>query len=199
MGGLIRRVGPRDCKSLIKAGRLRGPDGPYAALVEAVVYQQLNGKAAGTILGRVKALYPRRRFPRPVDLLETRDEDLRAAGLSRAKLAAVKDIARKRLDGVVPTTKEIHAMEDEAIVEQLTTIRGVGRWTVEMLLIFMLGREDVWPVNDYGVRKGYAATYGLEELPEPKKLQELGERWRPYRTLAAWYLWRAVDDGFGNG
>jgi DNA-3-methyladenine glycosylase II len=161
--------------------------------VRSVAYQQLNGTAAATILGRVRDLYPRKRFPSPDDLLKTPDEKLRATGLSRAKIAAIKDIAGKRLVGIVPGSREIALMSEAEILERLTTIRGVGPWTVEMLLIFTLGRLDVLPVTDYGVRKGFAVTYGWKELPTPKELLEYGERWRPHRSTAAWYLWRALD------
>lgn len=186
LGRLIRKVGACGWE----------PDrrqSPYESLVRAVAHQQLNGTAAKTILGRVKALYPGRRFPRPEDLLATSDEALRGAGLSRAKVAAIKDIAAKTVSGIVPTSRAIARMDNEAIVSQLTSIRGVGPWTVEMLLIFKLGRTDVLPATDFGVRKGFALTYQLKELPEPKALLEHGERWRPYRTYAAWYLWRALD------
>ena len=121
------------------------------------------------------------------------DERLRAAGLSRAKLAAIKDLSEKSLTGVVPTSRAIATMPDEEIVERLTVIRGVGRWTVEMLLIFKLGRPDVLPATDYGVRQGFARAYGRVELPTPKELEAHGERWRPYRTVAAWYLWRSLE------
>jgi len=161
--------------------------------VQSVAYQQLNGTAAATILGRVKALYPHRRFPMPQDLLNTPDEQLRAAGLSRAKIMAVKDIGDKTLNGVVPSLSAIAQMSEEEIVAQLLTIRGVGPWTVEMLLIFTLGRPDVLPTTDYGVRKGFALTYGWKELPRPKELLEFGEKWRPHRTTAAWYFWRALE------
>ena len=183
---LIRRVGP--CKLVPKNGR-----SPFESLVRSVVYQQLNGTAAATILGRVKALYPERRFPRPQDILATSDEQLRAAGLSRAKTAAIKDVAAKTIEGVVPTSRAIVPMSNEEILERLTSLRGVGPWTVEMLLIFTLGRQDVLPVTDYGVRKGFALTYGWKELPRPKELLEFGERWRPHRSTAAWYFWRALD------
>lgn len=186
LGQLIKRVGP--CKLVPKSGR-----SPFESLVRSVVYQQLNGTAAATILGRVKALYPGRRFPRPEDLLASSDEQLRAAGLSRAKTAAVKDIAAKTLAGIVPTSRLITGMSNEEILERLTSLRGVGPWTVEMLLIFTLGRPDVLPVTDYGVRKGFALTYGWKELPRPKELLEFGERWRPHRSTAAWYFWRALD------
>ena len=166
---------------------------PFEALVQAVVYQQLNGTAAATILGRVKALYPGRRFPTPKDLLGTTDEQLRAAGLSRNKTAALKDIATKTLAGVIPDSRAIRKLSEKEILECLTTVRGIGPWTVEMLLIFTLGRPDVLPVTDYGVRKGFAVTYGWKELPKPKELLNFGERWRPYRSTAAWYFWRALE------
>ena len=186
LGQLIRKVGP--CRLKPKSRR-----SPFETLVQSVTYQQLNGTAAATILGRVKALYPHRRFPTPEDLLNTPDARLRGAGLSRAKTAAIKDIAAKTIAGVVPTSREIIAMADAEIVERLTALRGVGPWTVEMLLIFTLGRPDVLPVTDYGVRKGFAVTYGWKELPRPKELLEFGERWRPHRTTAAWYFWRALE------
>lgn len=166
---------------------------PFEALVEAVAHQQLTGKAAKTILARVKALHPQRRFPTPEDLLGTADEQLRAAGLSRAKVAAVKDIAAKALNGVVPTARSMARMDDAAIIERLIAIRGVGQWTVEMLLIFKLGRLDVLPVADYGVRTGFSFAYRRDDLPKPAELLKHGERWRPYRSIASWYLWRAVE------
>lgn len=182
---LIKRVGP--CRLKPKKRR-----SPFESLVQAVAYQQLHGTAAAAILGRVKALYPRP-FPKPEDLLATSDKKLRAAGLSRAKVAAIKDIAAKTLEGVVPSLREISKMTNAEIIERLTTVRGVGPWTVEMLLIFTLGRSDVLPVTDYGVRKGFAVTYGWKELPTPKELLEHGERWKPHRTTAAWYFWRALE------
>ncbi|HSU54257.1 MAG TPA: DNA-3-methyladenine glycosylase [Candidatus Dormibacteraeota bacterium] len=183
---LIRSVGPCTIK-------LRKRSSPYQSLVRAVVYQQLNGTAAETILGRVKALFPGRRFPTPEDILKMPDEKLRGAGLSRAKTAAIKDIAAKTISGVVPISREIVKFTDAEIVERLTALRGVGPWTVEMLLIFTLGRTDVLPVTDYGIRKGFALTYRWKELPTPKELLEFGERWRPHRSTAAWYFWRALD------
>ena len=149
--------------------------------------------AAMTILKRVIALYPGKRFPAPADLLATSDDQLRAAGLSRAKVAAIKDIADKTLSGLVPSLRVVSKMADAEIVERITAVRGVGPWTVEMLLMFTLGRPDVLPVADYGVRKGFAVTYGLAELPTPKELLAHGERWRPHRTTAAWYMWRALE------
>jgi DNA-3-methyladenine glycosylase II len=183
---LIKRVGP--CRLKPKNRR-----SPFEALVHAVIHQQLNGTAAATILRRVLAIYPGKRFPSPEDLLSTPDEQLRAAGLSRAKTAALKDIAAKTIAGIVPTSRAIKRMENTEILERLTSVRGVGPWTVEMLLMFTLGRLDILPVTDYGVRKGFALTYGWKDLPTPKELLEYGERWRPHRTTAAWYLWRALD------
>ncbi len=182
----IQRVGP--CKLVVRHGR-----SPFESLVRAVVYQQLNGTAAATILARVRALYPGARFPRPDDFLSTPEARLRGAGLSRAKTAAIKDISAKRLAGLVPSSSAIARMTNEEIFGRLTSLRGVGPWTVEMLLIFTLGRPDVLPVTDYGVRKGFALTYGWKQLPEPKELLEFGERWKPHRTTAAWYLWRALE------
>ncbi len=183
---LIKKVGP----CLWKPRKRRSP---FEALVQSVAYQQLNGTAAATIFGRVKALYPGRRFPTPEDLLDTPDERLRGAGLSRAKVAAIKDIAAKTIDGIVPTSRTIARMDDADILNQLITIRGVGPWTVEMLLIFKLGRADILPATDYGVRKGFALTYQLKDLPTPAELLAHGEKWRPYRSIAAWYLWRSLD------
>lgn len=186
LGRLIAQVGPCRLRPRVRRS-------PYETLVRSVVYQQLNGTAAATILGRVKALYRPRRFPRPQDLLDTPDEKLRAAGLSRAKTAAIKDIAVKTLAGVVPGSRQIAGLSNEEIVQRLTVVRGVGPWTVEMLLIFTLGRPDVLPVTDYGVRKGFAQVYGWKELPTPKELAKFGERWRPHRSTAAWYFWRALE------
>ena len=167
---------------------------PFDALAESIVYQQLNGKAAAAIWNRVRALYPKRKRLNPAKVLATPDETLRAAGLSRAKIAAIKDLAAKTLDGTVPSSRALLRMSDDEIVARLTTVRGIGRWTVEMLLLFDLGRPDVWPVDDYGVRKGFAKTFGKRKLPTPKQLMKHGEKWRPYRSLAAWYFWRAVDE-----
>jgi 3-methyladenine DNA glycosylase/8-oxoguanine DNA glycosylase len=185
---IIDRAGP----CLLRPDRRQSP---FEALVEAVAHQQLTGKAAKTILGRVKALHPHRKFPTPADLLSTADEQLRGAGLSRAKVAAVKDIAANALGGVVPTGRGMGRMKDAEIIERLITIRGVGQWTVEMLLIFKLGRLDVLPAADYGVRKGFSVTYRWKELPKPAELLEHGERWRPYRSVASWYLWRSLELG----
>ena len=167
---------------------------PFDALAESIAYQQLSGKAAAKIFSRVRALYPKRKWLNPENLLSTSDETLRSAGLSRAKVAALKDLATKTIDGTVPSARALMRMTDDEIIARLITVRGIGRWTVEMLLLFDLGRPDVWPVDDYGVRKGFAKTFGRRKLPTPKQLIKLGEKWRPYRSVAAWYLWRALDD-----
>jgi 3-methyladenine DNA glycosylase/8-oxoguanine DNA glycosylase len=166
---------------------------PFDALAESIVYQQLSGKAAATIFGRVRALYPRRKYLDPKLILATPDKKLRGAGLSRNKTAALKDLAAKAIDGTVPSGRALARMSDEEIITRLITVRGIGRWTAEMLLLFNLGRLDVWPVGDYGVRKGFAKTFGRRELPKPKQLMKFGEKWRPYRSVAAWYFWRALD------
>jgi len=190
MGSLIREIGPY---------RLRVSDegGPYESLLRAIVYQQLTGKAAKTILDRVRALFDPARYPTPEEILGAGDADLRGAGLSRAKVAAVRDLAARTLDGTVPSLAMAHAMEDEEIIARLTEVRGVGRWTVEMLLIFRLGRPDVLPVDDYAVRKGFAAWYRRDE-PRPREFAEFGQRWGPYRTVASWYFWRASERFAGS-
>ena len=164
---------------------------PYRVLVRAVVYQQLSGKAAGTIHGRVLALFPDKDHPDPEDLLAATPETLRAAGLSRQKIAAVKDVSQKRLDGIIPDARKLTRMKDEEIIERLTQARGVGRWTVEMYLMFTLGRPDVLPIDDLGVRKGAEKLYRRKFTP--KELGKYGQRWAPFRSAAAWHLWRFVD------
>ena len=165
----------------------------FVALAEAIVYQQLTGKAAATIYGRLCALFPgAEKGPTADQILGASEEELRSAGLSRSKVLSLRDLAQKAIDGQIPTPAQIRRMEDEAIIERLTKIRGIGRWTAEMLLIFHLGRPDVLPVDDYGVRKGFAITYD-RELPAPKELADFGTRWKPYRSVASWYLWRAVE------
>lgn len=166
---------------------------PFESLVRAIAYQQLHEKAAESILKRFIALFPGRRFPLPADVLAVSAEAIREAGFSRAKIAGLRDLAAKALDGTVPTAAAIQRLDDEAIIKRLIAVRGVGRWTVEMLLIFQLGRPDVLPVDDFGVRNGFRLAYGLSSMPTPKDVMQYGERWRPYRTAAAWYLWRAVD------
>ena len=166
---------------------------PFDALAESIAYQQLSGKAAATIFGRVRGLYPKTKWLDPAKILATPDDALRSAGLSRAKTAAIKDLAAKTIDGTVPSGRALLRMSDDEIIARLTQVRGIGRWTVEMLLLFDLGRPDVWPVDDYGVRKGFAKTFGRRKLPTPKQLIKSGEKWRPYRSVAAWYFWRALE------
>jgi methylated-DNA-[protein]-cysteine S-methyltransferase len=168
----------------------------FVALAESIVHQQLNGKAAATIFGRVCALFPRGvGGPTPRHILAASDEQLRGAGLSRPKLLALRDLAARSRDGKIPTLEEAHRMENEAIILRLTEVRGIGQWTVEMLLMFRLGRPDVLPVDDYGIRQGFAVAFKKRELPGRKDLEKRGARWRPYRTVASWYLWRALELG----
>lgn len=168
-------------------------ESPYEVLVEAITHQSISGKAAATIFGRVKALGSNGRIPAPHELLKLRKPALRKAGLSGAKILAMKDLAQKTIDGIVPTLEEAHKLSDEELVKRLVSVRGIGAWTVEMFLIFRLGRPDVLPIHDLGVRKGWAITYGKKHMPKPKDLLKFGERWRPYRTIASWYMWRACQ------
>ncbi len=166
---------------------------PYETLLEAIAYQSISGKAAATIFGRVKALSSTGRAPSPQEILKLRKPVLRKAGLSGAKILAMKDLAKKTLEGVVPSLEEAHELSDDELVERLVSVRGIGAWTVEMFLIFRLGRPDVLPIHDLGVRKGWSITYGKKHMPKPKELLAFGERWRPYRTVASWYMWRACQ------
>lgn len=166
----------------------------YESLFRAIVYQQLSGKAAGTILGRVLAKCgDPDKTPDPAHFLSFSDEDLRLCGLSRQKLAALQDLSRKRLEGIVPDSAEIDHLPDEDIIARLTAVRGVGQWTVEMYLMFTLGRPDVWPVDDLGVRKGWKIAHGLDEMPKPKAFKSMADHLKPYRTQVAWYCWRVCD------
>ncbi|HQU43892.1 MAG TPA: DNA-3-methyladenine glycosylase [Pirellulales bacterium] len=186
LGGIIERAGP----FTLRPEKMQSP---FQSLLKAIVYQQLSGKAAATILGRVQAISPHRRGIQPQAILDAPDDVLRRAGMSRAKVLAVKDLAAKTLDGTVPTLARLKKMNDDEIIAHLTSVRGVGRWTVEMLLIFRLGRPDVLPVADLGIRRGFMLTYRLQEMPSPGELLRRGERWRPFRSVASWYLWRSVD------
>jgi len=183
---VIRRVG---CFPTQK----QKPQSPFASLLQSIVYQQLAGKAASTIFGRVKALGASG-FPTPEEILALEDAQLRAAGLSRQKIAAVKDLAARSLDGTVPPLTELRRMREEEILERLTQVRGIGEWSVQMFLMFRLGRPDVLPIHDLGIRKGFQIVYGHEDVPKPQVILEYGERWRPYRSIASWYLWRAADE-----
>ena len=166
---------------------------PFQSLVRAVAHQQLNGTAANTILRRFIKLFPGRRFPRPEDLARVTDAQIRACGFSFAKIKAIRDITAKTLSGVVPMSRQIAKLSDDEIVERLMEVRGVGRWTVEMLLIFQLARPDVLPADDFGVRTGFCRAYQKRDLPKAKDLLAFGGRWRPHRTTAAWYLWQAAN------
>jgi len=187
LAAIIERVGPfrmelKDSRSL------------FGALAEAIVYQQLSNKAAATIYGRVEALYPDAPDGfTPRHILKTTDETLRGCGLSRAKVLAVQDLARRVEGGELPTLDEAQAIPDAELIERLVTVRGIGRWSAEMFLMFRLGRPDILPLDDYSLRKAYAKAFRKRILPSPKALEKAGEKWRPYRTVASWYLWRVLD------
>ena len=170
-----------------------GTESPYEVLLESIAYQSISGKAAATIFARVRALGSNGRPPSPGEMLKLRKLVLRKAGLSGAKIVAMKDLARKTLSGVVPSHDQAERLSDEELVERLTSVRGIGAWTVEMFLIFRLGRPDVLPIHDLGVQKGWSVAYGKKHKPSPKELLAFGERWRPYRTVASWYMWRAFS------
>lgn len=184
---LIDRIGP--CRLQLKT-----TPSIFAALAESIVYQQLHGKAAATIFARVRALFPRARGPlTAAQVLRASEADLRGAGLSQAKFLALRDLAERTQAGTVPGLAEIQQLSDEAIIERLSEVRGIGRWTVEMLLMFRLGRPDILPLDDLGVRKGFSIAFGMDTMPSKAELEARGKRWRPYRTVASWYLWRATD------
>jgi len=185
---LIQRSGP----FLMRPTRTQSL---FAALLEAIVYQQLTGRAAETILGRVHGLFAPRRYPRAEDLLLLSESKLRSAGLSRNKAVALRDLARRVIDGTVPPLRAARRMSDEELIERLTAVHGVGRWTVEMLLIFRLGRPDVLPVTDLGIQKGFRKAFGMRRLPAGVTMVRRAERWRPYRSIASWYLWKAAEAG----
>lgn len=179
----IAAVGP--CRHETKPARE-----PYEALVRAIAYQQLHVRAGDAILGRLLALYPDVPFPTPAQLLASTIESQRGCGFSAAKLATVRGIAQAALDGVVPSLEEARQLPDEVLIGRLTSLRGIGRWTVEMFLIYSLERSDILPVDDFGVREGYRRLKGLEQAPTPRQMREIGAAWSPWRTVAAWYLWR---------
>jgi DNA-3-methyladenine glycosylase II len=185
MATVIRDVGP----CALRPSRWS----PYESLVRAVAHQQLTGRAAKTILGRFVALYDGKSFPEPRDVLATHYARLRAVGFSRSKVAAIRDIAANTRDGIVPTRTQARYLDDEELVLRLTPIYGVGRWTVEMLLIFTLGRLDVMPIDDFGVQCGLRAAYRLPRKPTRVDFERLTERWHPYRSIGAWYLWRVAE------
>jgi len=190
MQALIRRVG--------RCGYAQEKREPYEALVRAIAHQQLHGAAARTILARFLGLHPNTPFPTPEQVLSTDVAAMRACGFSGSKTASIRDIALKTLEGVVPTRRAASRQADAELIERLTVIRGVGRWTVEMMLMFNLGRFDILPVDDFGVREGYRKLHGLEVQPKPKDLAAIGEMWSPWRSVASWYLWRAAEAGKAN-
>jgi len=185
LAGIIRRIGP--CQ--LSMGRRNHY---FATLVEAIIYQQLAGKAAAAILARFRSLFPSRRFPTPEQIHAMSESQLRAAGLSPQKIAYLKDLASRMLDGSFHF-RGLSGMEDERVIRHLTQVKGVGRWTAEMFLIFTLGRPDVLPLDDLGIRKAVQRAYGFRALPSARTLERMGRRWRPYRSVAAWYLWASVD------
>ena len=186
LAGVIRAAGPYTMIADLKCP-------PFQSLARAITFQQLNGVAAGTIFKRFIAACGKEPFPAPQRVLAMPDAKLRAAGLSFNKIAALKDLAAKTIEGIVPDGKTLAALESEAIIERLTQVRGIGRWTVEMMLMFQLGRPDILPVDDFGVRAGFQKAYGLRKMPAPKALAAYGARWKPHRSAAAWYLWRAIE------
>jgi DNA-3-methyladenine glycosylase II len=186
LGGLIRAVGPY---GLVPEKEIH----PFVALARAIAHQQLHGAAARTILSRFVNNVGQGQFPTPEAVMVAPEKVLREVGFSGSKIAALRDLASKTLAGVVPDVETLARLEDEQIIERLTEVRGIGRWTVEMLLMFHLGRPDILPVDDFGVRAGFQFTNGLRKMPPPKVLALYGERWGPYRSAAAWYFWRAVE------
>ena len=186
MAALIDAAGPCTIRS-------REVQEPFEALARAIAHQQLHGVAAERILGRFVALFDAATFPAPQQVIDAADTQLRAVGFSYAKTAALKDLARKTLEGTVPPATELALLEDLEIIERLSSVRGIGRWTVEMMLMFQLKRRDVLPVDDFGVRNGFRLAYGLKGMPTPRALAQFGERWKPWRSVAAWYLWRACE------
>jgi DNA-3-methyladenine glycosylase II len=186
LGALMRAVGPCLLELEVECH-------PFQALARAIAHQQLNGTAANTILSRLISSCGGGVFPTPQNVLAASVESLRKAGFSYAKVAALRDLAEKTIAELVPAAPVLARLTDEEVIERLTQVRGIGRWTVEMLLMFRLGRPDVLPVDDFGVRAGFRAAYGLKSMPHPKALLAFGERWRPYRSTAAWYMWRALE------
>lgn len=176
------------------AMQLKASRSLFGALAEAIVYQQLSNKAAATIYGRLEALYPRAKDGfTPAHIRRTTDDKLRAVGLSRAKVLALRDLGEKVAQRRLPTLDEAHLLDDAALIERLVEVRGIGRWSAEMFLMFRLGRPDVLPLGDYSLRKAYATAFRKRKLPTPEALARAGEKWRPYRTVASWYLWQTLN------
>jgi DNA-3-methyladenine glycosylase II len=186
MAGLIAAAGPYRPEPM--------PDHPpFETLVRAIAHQQLHGVAAERILARFIDACGNGCFPRPQQVIDAADAQLRACGFSYAKIAALKDLAAKTIGGMVPARSELDTLSDLEIIDRLTEVRGIGRWTVEMMLMFQLQRPDILPVDDFGVRNGFRLAYRLRGMPRARALAQFGERWKPHRSLAAWYLWRAND------
>lgn len=185
MAGVIEQHGP--CKMTIIP-----VESPFEALFKSIIYQQLSTQSATAIYNRVLHLFDTG-IPSPEATLKLSDEALRGAGMSRQKIAYMRDLASKSVEGIVPGLAELDTLSDQEILERLTAVHGIGRWTVEMLLMFSMGRPDILPSTDLGIRKGFQEVYAHEALPKPRQIETYGERWRPYRTIASWYLWRVVD------
>jgi len=185
MARLIERAGPCQLRMTWRSHYFR-------ALVEAIIYQQLSGKAAGTILARFRSLYPSKRFPTPEEIFQTPSPQLRVAGLSKQKISYLKDLSGRALDGSFPL-RRMAALEDEEVIIHLTQVKGIGQWTAEMFLIFCLGRADVLSSGDLGIRKAVQRAYRFKTLPSPRTVDRLGKKWKPYRSVASWYLWASVD------
>ncbi len=192
----LKKSDPVLAKIIKKAGpfKLKLQKGYFNTLVEAIMYQQLAGKAAETIFRRFKALYPDKKFPAAEDILKTSDAQLRSAGVSRQKISYLRDLSQKTLDGTLKL-KGFTKMSDEEVLKNVTLVKGIGRWTGEMFLIFCLGRLDVLPVDDWGIVKGVKEAYGFKSVPKPRTIEKLAEKWRPYRSVATWYLWKYKDAG----
>lgn len=193
----LRRVDPKMGQLISRIGSFRmqlsGHKSPFESLLRAIFYQQLHGKAAATILARFKDRFGAGNLPSPEQVLAADPRALRSVGLSGQKVAAIRDLAAKTLDGTVPSLAEVEKLPDDEIIKRLTAVRGVGVWSVEMLLLSQLGRPDVLAISDFGLQKGFQIAYRKRRMPKPKELHAYGERWRPYRSVASWYLWRAVD------
>jgi DNA-3-methyladenine glycosylase II len=186
LGQVIARVGPCTVAP-------RSHASPFHALVRSIVFQQLNGKAAGTIHGRVIAHFGDDQRLTPDALLQAPERALRAAGLSANKLLALRDLAAKALDGTVPTLEQAEQLSDDELIARLTAVRGIGEWTVHMLLIFYLGRLDVMPTGDFAIRKAFRQLYRKRREPSVETILRHAKLWQPYRSIASWYLWRSLD------
>jgi DNA-3-methyladenine glycosylase II len=183
---IIKQIGPCTLTPMLKRP-------PFQSLIQAVAHQQLHRSAAEAILERFRQLFPKKRFPNPEDVLAISIRRLRTTGFSQAKILAIRDIAAKTAEGLIPSSRAIHKLDDAEIIERLTQVRGVGRWTAEMLLIFQLGRPDVLPVDDFGLRNGFRVAFRLDKMPTAREVRDYGARWAPHRTTASWYLWRVAD------